>query len=72
MTGTTIEHGKGYKIVTHGNGLACTITLEKTGEERFLQGDDAASFLAEYDNLEKNPMIGWSKLLDLICGAYFD
>lgn len=43
---------KAYKVETQGNGLFVTITSKDDGATAFLQGDDAAEFLAVLEPMD--------------------
>ena len=75
-----IEANMGYRIESHGNGWAYTITRETDGASRFIQDDDARMFFDEYHDLmtdhcspnTRASRFSWRELLDTIVGSYFD
>lgn len=70
----------GYRVDSHGNGVAVTITRESDNASRFIQGDEAALFLDEWNDLSidhnspetRASRFSWRELLDTMCGPYFD
>jgi hypothetical protein len=80
MQKVIIDQGEGYKVESHGNGVAYLITRERDGAEQFIQGDDATLFRDEYDDLSidhnspdtRASRFTWRELLDGMCGVYFD
>lgn len=79
MRGIVIEQGDGYRVESFGNGLSYTITQEATGNDVFIQGDDASMWRDEYDGLyadhskpnTRASRFTWRQLLDTMCGPYF-
>lgn len=45
----------GINVQSHGNGLAYTVTRLATGENYYLQGEDADTWRAHYDSADESP-----------------
>ncbi len=58
-----LENTNKYRLDSHGNGVAYTMTHKGTMEERYVQyGDDATTFRSEYASLQAayaNPESVW-------------
>ncbi len=69
-----LENTNLFRLDSHGNGAAYTMTDKATGESKFVQyGDDAAIFRGEYDAMQEayaNPNSAWHKRSWNSCLAY--
>lgn len=62
-----------FRIMSHG-GIACTIIWLRTGDERYLQGDEAQNFMDEVDcvYLETSDESIADEIVSYMCEVYFE
>lgn len=66
MRSTVIAEGQHYSITSYGNGWAYTLLDKRDGLSVFVQGEDATTFRADWEDIEEhNPewsqddVLGW-------------
>lgn len=63
-----------WRVTSYGNGLAYAIDHKPSGENMFVQGDDADIFRAEFDALTSlrgtGPNLYYADALDIIFSEY--
>lgn len=74
MQTVILENTDRFRLDSHGNGAAYTMTDKQSGESKFAQyGDDSAAFRAEYDAITaaySNPESAWHRQSWNACLAY--
>lgn len=71
MTETIIHDLAEWRVTSYGNGLAYELAHKPSGETVFFQGDDAAQFREELENLtEGKPSLDYADALRIIWHDY--
>lgn len=78
MQHVIIENTNKWRVDSIGNGLMYEFTDKETGQTAFLQGDDAASWREEYDEVSdsygtpntRHSRLTWNECLAELCGVY--
>ena len=71
MKSTIIHDLTGWQVTSWGNGISYEIFNKLTDQDIFLQGDDAAAFREQFEELtEYSPFLNFSDALRVIWNRY--
>ena len=63
-----IFDGPQHTVTSYGNGMAYLVRRNETGEEFFVQGEDATAF---YSDVFDQDMLSFSEVIDALYGDEF-